>query len=268
MTITLSPKQLLNLAGCVAAAVLLLLFSTAWLGNVFDPPSPTRTPLPPATPTPHFSGEVPKDVHQAVLAGLELFDVEIAYGQDQQGAWLQVYPLVSSGEFQTRTVTLEEGVAVADVMIAYDHTAANTVVAVPVAIGVQMPGGEYIYLSQEHIAAQYEKDGAANPYLAERSAALADATVRLPRGRLFVLTIFDFVSRVRVEWSQCPDKAYLKPPMSLCRAGAAMDGRYESITHMFIARVEEKLPPDWFLVGWVFQEFDPVQDSAPNIPLP
>jgi hypothetical protein len=216
------------------------------------------------------SAKAPPKVTPSItgLSGLEADPTTTQSIRERMGIFLRVNPftpfdsgdqlllyLVSSGEFDQAEITLSNGVSYqGDILYAYALMTNQRVLAVPVLIGLQISSDHYLYFSENYAI---ETHGGITSTGIERQAALEDAQVRLPRGRIFRLLAYGMVTSCGLDWQKCPAGA-LYPP-EICPVGDLVEQLYPEQTQAFVLRLSDGFPPNWLLVGWVFKEFTPVE---------
>jgi len=251
---------------CVKSLVLILIIPSLLAACRAGP---SATALPTAT-TPSITGlqacQVDTETSRVIQQGMGMFLASNPYTQFEAGGQLLLY-LVSSGEFGQARITLEDGsVYQADVLYAYALTLSQRVLAVPIAIGLQLPDAGYLYFSQEHA---FQANGGIYSTDLDQQAALHDAQVRLPRGRILRLLAYGMVTPHGLDWDECPSTALY--PQAVCELGQLVEELYPGQARSFVLRLSDGLPASWLAVGWVFQEFSPgelVQGASLDIPLP
>jgi hypothetical protein len=227
------------------------------------------SPIPPAV-TPSITGlkalQVDQATADAIRQHLGLYLRSTPYTQFESGSQLLLY-LVSSGEFGQAEITLSSGETYrADVLYAYCLEGNQRVLVVPVMVGLVLPDGSSIYFSEKFA---FEVNGGIISTVADRQTALADASARLPRGRIFRLLLYGMVTRQGPDWNKCPS-ILLYPPV-ICPVGELVEELFPGQTRTFVLRLADGFPANWLLVAWVFQEFTPdelVPDASIDITLP
>ena len=188
------------------------------------------------------------------------------YSEYEAGNQLLLY-LVSSGEFDQAEVTLSGGETyLVDVLYTYTLMNSKRVLIVPVLVGLSLPDGHYAYFSEKYA---FETEASVPTTSADRETALADARVRLPRGRIFRLLAYGMATRDGLDWNKCPSVS-LYPP-EICPVGELVEQLYPNQTRSFVLRLADDFPTNWLLIGWFFQEFDPeelVPGASIDVPLP
>jgi hypothetical protein len=210
--------------------------------------------------------EIDEPSADAIRQSMGLFLNSNPYTEYEDGSQLLMY-LVSSGQFGQAEITLTGGETYqADVLYAYALMSSQRVLVVPVVIGLTLPDGLYAYWSEKY---SYETLGGVTTISVDRETALADALARLPRGRIFRLLAYGIATPQGLDWKKCPSTSIYPP--EICPVGELIEQLYPNQTKTFVLRLADEFPPNWLLVGWVFQEFAPeelVPGARIDIPLP
>jgi hypothetical protein len=144
---------------------------------------------------------------------------------------------VSSGELDTVEITLVDGLKVfVDRAIAYTSGKDGRIVTVPVAIGAHFPDG-YVAFN--------------NPATTKAWANRSEAQELLPRGRLFMAMLTEFVAWEQVDWNQCQTTGWYVEQFgeASCRLGASVDQQSQDGLRTFLSGSQPS--KGWFLAGWL-----------------
>lgn len=230
---------------------------------------PISGPLPP-TVEPSISGLETGEVDQATADSIRShmgpFLKSNPYTEFESGNQLLQY-LVSSGEFDQAEITLTSGeTCQVDVLYAYALMESQRVLVAPVLVGLLLPDERYVYFSENFAF----KSGAVITTMdTDRQTALADAQERLPRGRIFRLLVYGMATRQGLDWKKCPSISFY--PTEICPVGELVEKLTPHQTRAFVLRLADGFPPNWLLIGWVFQEFasgELVPGASLDVPLP
>jgi hypothetical protein len=230
---------------------------------------PISDPIPPAV-TPSITGLASSEVDQATAAAIRkhmgLYLKSTPYTQFESGSQLLLY-LVSSGEFSQAEIVLATGeIYRADVLYAFALMINQRVLVVPLIVGLVLPDGSYIYFSEKYA---FALNGGIISTCSDRQTALADARIRLPRGRIFRLLAYGMATDEGLDWEKC--LSILLYPPEICPVGELVEKLFPGETRAFVLRLADGFPSNWLLVGWVFQEFTPdelVPGASIEVPLP
>ena len=181
----------------------------------------------------------PHDYPRRSVSGVNAFTVE----------------LVSTGTFETVTITTEAGSIVAELLHAYTYNYPTaTAFPVRIVVGARFPDGETVWYGW--------------PWPNTREEAgwqhLEDVQRSLHRGRFFRAKVIDMVTSTGPKWSDCPAYFVDRWGMQTCMTGASLDARYPASAQAFVTG--NPLPnPEWLAFGWLIQ----VLDATPveNIPV-
>jgi hypothetical protein len=210
--------------------------------------------------------EIDQPTADSIRQRMNLFLKPNPYTEYESGSQLLLY-LVSTGELDQAEITLTSGeIYYADVLYAYTLMSSQSVLGVPVLIGLTLPDGRYAYFSENY---SFEADGGVTTLSANRETALADAQSRLPRGRILRVLTYGMATRQGLDWEKCPSIS-LYPP-EICPIGELVEQLYPHQTRSFVLRLADKFLTNWLLVAWVFQEFAPeelVPGASMDVPLP
>ena len=229
---------------------------------------PTLTATPPVI-EPSITGLVVPEIDQfiadAIRQNMAMFLKSNPYTEFEAGNQLLLY-LVSSGEFGKAEITLASGETYqADVLYAYSLMSSQRVLVAPVLVGMTLPDGRYVYFFEKY---SFETEETVTTST-DRDTALADAQVRLPRGRIFRLLAYGMATRQGLDWDECPSVSFYPP--EICPVGALVEQLFPNQTKTFVLRLADEFSPNWLLAGWVFQEFAPeelVPGASIDVPLP
>jgi hypothetical protein len=194
-------------------------------------PTPVVTPVRGPVPTLESCSAADEETLAVALQAAIPPSLEKRYGQTLLATF------VSSGELETVEVTLPDGLKVfVDRVIAYTSGKDGSVVAVPVTIGAHFPDG-YVAFN--------------NPATTQAWANRANAQAILPRGRLFMAMLTEFVAWDQVDWEQCQATGWYVEQFGAasCGLGASVDQQFPDGLQAFLAGSQP--PPGWFLVGWL-----------------
>ena len=153
--------------------------------------------------------EIDQSTADSIRQSMGLFLRSNPYTEYETGSQLLLY-LVSSGEFDQAEIVLASGETYqVDVLYAYTLMTSQRVLVAPILVGLLLPDGRYVYFSEKYsirsrITASPQRD-------TDRQTALADAQMRLPRGRIFRVLAYGMVSRQGLDWKKCPSVIVLPP---------------------------------------------------------
>ena len=164
--------------------------------------------------------------------------------------------LVSSGIFEKAEIPLSTGETVqVDVVFAYQTTQTHATVTLPFVIGLQTED-TYLYFSP-YAAYAGEVPGGFSFTQLSRTDALADAHIRLAEGRVFALSLAEYVNREGFLWSDCPAYAErMALPAAYCTLGEDLDTVFPLQTRFLAMRSLNDLPPTWLVFGFWFYEME------------
>jgi hypothetical protein len=212
------------------------------------------------------SSEVDQATADAIRQHMGMYLRSIPYTQFESGSQLLLY-LVSSGEFDQAEIMLATGENYrADVLYAYSLESNQRVLIVPVMVGLVLPDGGYIYFSEKFA---FATDGGIISTVADRQTALADAMLRLPRGRIFRLLLYGTATQEGPDWNKC--LSILLYPPEICPVGELVEALFPGETRTFVLRLADGFPANWLVAACVFQEFTPdelVPGASIEVPLP
>jgi len=178
-------------------------------------------------------------------------------GESETGEKLSVVTiyLVSSGVFDTATLSLEDGgIVQVDIVYAYQFNHAHSVIVIPVAIGMETEDGHYTYFSDGYVLSSAVDLSAPDTGVltrVSRQKAIQDALLRLGTGTKFRVSVLGFANRTSINWSDCPSEFYIGTPVDVCRAGEQIDRGYSNLV---IMKAATSLPNGWMMIGWHFYE--------------
>lgn len=246
---------------------LLVLSGIAWFLHQRNSPEavnalvPTPEPISDLFPEqPPVSDEITAKVQEALAWTLNSQPYEEYSSTGETSfSWLTMY-LISSGEFETTEITLEEGEKLwVDVVYAYFLNQAREAFLVPLAIGVQTETGLYAYLSDSYLNEQGGKVSVSTALT--REAALQDAHKRLSAGVQIRITTYESVNPTEIIWEECPEYIveFRQLPPQICEAGQIFEQKHPGYLTLLIARAVNDIPTDWMLIGWF--SFEPEVDA-------
>ena len=194
---------------------IIILIVIAFMTSCQSQTTPSNTP---SVVKPSISGlttlEIDEPAADSIRQHISPFLESNAYTEYEAGNQLLLY-VVSSGEFDQAEITLSSGETYqVDVLYAYALMNSKRVLIVPVLFGLDLPDGHYAYFSEKYAL---ESGVSVTTTSTDRETALANARVRLPRGRIFRLLAYGMATRDGLDWKKCPS-VLLYPP-EICPVG-------------------------------------------------
>lgn len=239
---------------------------TAWFLYQRNSAAPVKADMPTPEPIsdlfpdrPPVSDEIATKVQEALAWTLNTQPYEEYSSTGETSfSWLTLY-LISSGEFDTAEITLEEGEIWVDVVYAYYLNQAREVLLIPLVIGAQTETGLYGYLSDSYLNEQGGKLGVSTALT--REAALQDAHKRLSDGVQIRITAYQSVHPTEILWEECSDYVvdFRQLPSQICEAGQLFEQKHPGYLTLWMARAVNDIPTDWLLIGWF--SFEPEVDA-------
>lgn len=164
--------------------------------------------------------------------------------------------LVSSGIFEQAEITLSTGETFQlDVVFAYQTTQTNATITLPVVIGL-LTEDSYLYFSP-YAAYAGNIPGAYSFTQLSRADALTDAQIRLAEGRVFSLSIAEYVNRKGFLWADCPAYAErMSLPAAYCTVGENLDTVFPLQARLLAMRSLSEVPLTWLVFGFWFYEME------------
>lgn len=218
----------------------LLLVSLLFAGcGLMATPTPTPTPRPTATPDKGLEYYPPVDpeVRNLLIGAFEQYKKIPAYQELDGEKSLVVWPLISTGKFETIPI-LEKSVEL-DVVWVIDYNHIKTPVQFPYVYGVWFEKDKSYYL--------FANSASSQPTISDRDEAKQQILQDLPTGIPFLVRVGSFVERGKVDWGRC------NYPQSLCDFGSFYAEKIDfGVTRLFISRSEQRIPDWWFLYGWLY----------------
>ena len=246
--------------------ILILITLTVLSGCQSQSTSTTMLPLIKPSITGLNSLEIDQTTADSIRQSMGLFLKSNPYTEYETGSQLLLY-LVSSGEFGQAEIVLASGETYqADVLYAYTLMTSQRVLVAPVLVGYNCRMAA-MFTSPRNILSK--SNGGVTTTRTDRKTALADALMRLPRGRIFRVLAYGMVTRQGLDWKKCPS-ASIYPP-EICPVGKQIEQLYPKQTKNFVLRLADEFPTNWLLVGWVFDEFthdELVPGASIDVPLP
>lgn len=202
--------------------------------------APTATPRPTPTPTevPRYYPTVSPEIRQILSLAFGDYKKQIPYQEVNGEASLVVWPLVSTGRFETIPVP-EQNVEL-DVLWVLDYNHIQVPTKFPYVYGIwfETDNTYYYFINRAF------ENGPQNKY---RQEAINEAQSLLPKGIPFLVRIGGYVTRDGIEWEKCDTHN------EVCRFGAYYKERVDRGTsRMFANRLEQVIPEGWYLYGWLF----------------
>jgi hypothetical protein len=263
---SLFQKRFLLMLGGTLAVILLGFVTLSFQSR----PTQTKPTTLPPTVTPEPTPVLDTALERAVLEALFPYLKESTLQAEGGNSWL-METAVSSGVFRATHFNLDSGLDVTlDILQAYVLMRPGKVLEVPMVIGFQSQEQPYAYFSDLYFYQNlYQIPSPAYP---SREEALADAKLRLPRGRIFLLTAEGGVSAEGLDWEACLPymRDFRRYPAEICQIGAAMEQTYPGQLASFVQKFASSFPTSWLLAGWFFQELNPQDnpDIQTDIDLP
>lgn len=231
-------RKPLLLALLIALAVTLL-FALLTGFDFGAKPAPTPTPRPTATPTPapRYYPTVLPETRQILMLAFDGYEKQPVYQEVNGEKSLVIWPLVSTGKFET--FVLEDGEVEVDVVWVIFHAGGISATKFPYVYGIWFAKEKsYFFFINEAFAY------GPKPY--DRAKAQEEIQKLLPRGIPFLVRIGRYVSKDGINWDDCDANKLV------CDFGSRYNDLYGEMTNYFIRKLEYQIPEGWFLFGWLF----------------
>ena len=203
-------------------------------------PTPTAAPRPTPTPTEEmrYYPTVSPEIRQILSLAFGDYQRQVPYQEMNGEASLVVWPLVSTGKFETIAVPSQN--VELDVLWVLDYNHIRVPTKFPYVYG--------IWFKEQNIYYYFINQAFENgPQIKPRQEAINEALTLLPRGIPFLVRIGGYVTREGIDWEKCDTHD------EVCRFGAYYDEQVDKGTSaLFAKRMEQVIPEGWYLYGWLF----------------
>lgn len=204
-------------------------------------PTPSPTPRPTATPTKvlEYYPTVETQIRDLLTETFDQYKKIPAYQEVNGEKSLVVWPLISTGKFETIPIQVQGKNIDLDVIWVIDYNHIKTPAQFPYVFGV--------WVDDEHTYYLFANGSSNQPIISNRDETKKQIPDLLPKGIPFLVRIGTFIERGKVDWESC------NYPKSLCDFGSYYANEIDfGVTRLFISRTEQKIPNWWFLYGWLF----------------